>query len=92
MTSISVKRSRLTGMTLLQAAGPDCPSSGQRKADRPAPFEFSFSMHECLSDKRKRKRMPNKLWDELREMVWLVMVIGVLSAAGVGLAIALAAI
>jgi hypothetical protein len=90
MTSISVKRSCLTGMTLLQAAGPDCPSSGQCIADRPAPFEFSFSMHECLSD--KRKRMPNKLWDELREMVWLVMVIGVLSAAGVGLAIALAAI
>jgi hypothetical protein len=40
----------------------------------------------------KRKRMSNKLWDELREMVWLVMVIGFLSAVGVGLAIALAAV
>jgi hypothetical protein len=37
-------------------------------------------------------RMLNRLWEELREMVWLVMVISVLSAVGVGLAIALAAV
>jgi hypothetical protein len=36
--------------------------------------------------------MWNKLRDELREMVWLVLVIGTLSAAGVGLAVALAAV
>jgi hypothetical protein len=36
--------------------------------------------------------MPKKLWDELREMAWLVVVISLLSAVGVGLAIALAAV
>jgi hypothetical protein len=36
--------------------------------------------------------MWNKLQDELREMVWLVLVIGTLSAVGVGLAVALAAV
>lgn len=35
--------------------------------------------------------MWNTLWDELREMVWLVSVIGGLSVLGVGLAVALAA-
>jgi hypothetical protein len=30
-------------------------------------------------------------WDELREIIWLASVIGGLSAAGVGLAVALAA-
>ena len=30
--------------------------------------------------------MWNTVWDELREMIWLASVIGVLSAAGVGLA------
>ena len=35
--------------------------------------------------------MRNTIWDELREMVWLASVIGGLSAAGVGLAVALAA-
>jgi hypothetical protein len=36
--------------------------------------------------------MWNKLQDELGEMVWLALVIGALSAVGVGLAIALAVV
>jgi hypothetical protein len=35
--------------------------------------------------------MRNTLWNELREMIWLVSMIGVLSVLGVGLAVALAA-
>jgi len=35
--------------------------------------------------------MWNTVWDELREMIWLASVIGGLSAAGVGLAVVLAA-
>jgi len=35
--------------------------------------------------------MWNTVWDELRETIWLASVIGVLSAAGVGLAVALVA-
>lgn len=33
--------------------------------------------------------MWTKVWDEVREIVWLVSLISVLSAAGVGVAIAL---
>jgi hypothetical protein len=36
--------------------------------------------------------MWNKLQDELREIVWLALVIGTLSAVGVGLAVALATV
>ena len=35
--------------------------------------------------------MWESFWDELREMIWLASVIGGLSVAGVGLAVALAA-
>jgi hypothetical protein len=35
-------------------------------------------------------KMRHTLWNELREMVWLVSVIGALSMLGVGLAVALA--
>jgi hypothetical protein len=34
--------------------------------------------------------MSDTLWDELREVVWLVLVIGALSIAGVGLAVVFA--
>jgi len=33
--------------------------------------------------------MWTKVWDEVREIVWLVSLISVLSAAGVGVAVAL---
>ena len=35
--------------------------------------------------------MWNTVWDELREVVWLASLVGGLSVAGVGLAVALAA-
>jgi hypothetical protein len=38
-----------------------------------------------------RRQMWNAVREELREIVWLASVIGGLSAAGVGLAVALAA-
>jgi hypothetical protein len=36
--------------------------------------------------------MSDGFWDDLREMAWLASVIGGLSAAGVGLAVVLAAV
>jgi hypothetical protein len=35
-------------------------------------------------------QMRGKLWDDVREMVWVVSVIGALSVLAVGLAVALA--
>ena len=37
-------------------------------------------------------RMGSALWDELREVAWLATMIAFLSAAGVGLAVVIAAV
>jgi hypothetical protein len=38
------------------------------------------------------QRMGSTLWEELREMAWLATMIAFLSAAGVGLAVVIAAV
>jgi hypothetical protein len=47
--------------------------------------------HTCRSAHKLERNTSEGLWGGLREMLWLASVIGVLSAAGVGLAVVLAA-